>query len=241
MRRRRRPSASSKAYQLAAPAPAVRISSRAPSSASAQTHRKTEETTCRLATGGRYRGSTSNAIRPTSKRPAATGKETHGAEGGAVPAFCRRSGFCGSGARARSRCAAAFFTSVLACAALCAMCLPLFQPRTRPQRYPSRSRPWPPPAPRRMIPPPRLKTSRSCSPSRRPRRPARRRETQQPQLTDEQIYNTIVYSVFNNAENYHTRSRVAFSTTRRTTIPAPPAKGRKTAVVSPCGRRSTSR
>ena len=25
----------------------------------------------------------------------------------------------------------------------------------------------------------------------------------QPQLTDEQIYNTIVYSVFNNAENYH--------------------------------------
>ena len=27
---------------------------------------------------------------------------------------------------------------------------------------------------------------------------------QQPQLTDEQIYNTIVYSVFNNAENYHT-------------------------------------
>ena len=85
--------------------------------------------------GGRYRGSTSNAYSPNLKRPAATGKKRTALK----VALCLLLPPVGLLWIWRTRSFALrgrIFTSVLACAALCAMCLPLFQPENAPTALP---------------------------------------------------------------------------------------------------------
>ena len=153
--------------------------------------------------GGRYRGSTSNAYSPNLKRPAATGKKRTALK----VALCLLLPPVGLLWIWRTRSFALrgrIFTSVLACAALCAMCLPLFQPENAPTALPQ------PVAPVAATRAPEDDTTTALEnieellAQQEAEASGQTQETQQPQLTDEQIYNTIVYSVFNNAENYHT-------------------------------------
>ena len=153
--------------------------------------------------GGRYRGSTSNAYSPNLKRPAATGKKRTALK----VALCLLLPPVGLLWIWRTRSFALrgrILTSVLACAALCAMCLPLFQPENAPTALPQ------PVAPVAATRAPEDDTTTALEnieellAQQEAEASGQTQETQQPQLTDEQIYNTIVYSVFNNAENYHT-------------------------------------
>ena len=150
--------------------------------------------------GGRYRGSTSNAYSPNLKRPAATGKKRTALK----VALCLLLPPVGLVWIWRTRSFALrgrILTSVLACAALCAMCLPLFQPENAPTALPQ------PVAPVAATRAPEEVTSTALGNIEELLAQQEAGVTEaapaQPQLTDEQIYNTIVYSVFNNAENYH--------------------------------------
>ena len=153
--------------------------------------------------GGRYRGSTSNAYSPNLKRPAATGKK-HTALKVALCLLLPPVGLLWIWRTRSFALRGRIFTSVLACAALCAMCLPLFQPENAPTALPQ------PVAPVAATRAPEDDTTTALEnieellAQQEAEASDQTQETQQPQLTDEQIYNTIVYSVFNNAENYHT-------------------------------------
>ena len=150
--------------------------------------------------GGRYRGSTSNAYSPNLKRPAATGKKRTALK----VALCLLLPPVGLLWIWRTRSFALrgrILTSALACASLCLMCLPLFQPAGAPTVLPQ------PVAPVAATRAPKEDTATALGNIEELLAQQEAGDTQtapaQPQLTDEQIYNTIVYSVFNNAENYH--------------------------------------
>ena len=84
---------------------------------------------------GRYGGSTSNAYSPNLKRPGGEGKRRTALK----IALCLLLPPIGLLWIWRTRSFALrgrIFTSVLACAALCAMCLPLFQPENAPTALP---------------------------------------------------------------------------------------------------------
>ena len=153
--------------------------------------------------GGRYGGSPSSAYSPNLKRPGRASRKRTALK----IALCLLLPPVGllwiwrTGSFAlRGR----ILTSVLACASLCLMCLPLFQPGNAPTTLPQ------PVAPVAATRAPEDDTTTALEnieellAQQEAEASGQTQETQQPQLTDEQIYNTIVYSVFNNAENYHT-------------------------------------
>ena len=150
--------------------------------------------------GGRYGGSTSNAYSPNLKRPGGQSKKRTALK----VALCLLLPPVGLLWIWRTRSFALrgrILTSALACASLCLMCLPLFQPAGAPTVH-TRSR-----VPVAATRAPEEDTATALGNIEELLAQQEAGDTQtapaQPQLTDEQIYNTIVYSVFNNAENYH--------------------------------------
>lgn len=150
--------------------------------------------------GGRYGGSPSSAYSPNLKRPGRASRKRTALK----IALCLLLPPLGllwiwrTGSFAlRGR----ILTSVLACASLCLMCLPLFQPGNAPTTLPQ------PVAPVAVTRAPEEDTTTALGNIEELLAQQEAGVTEaapaQPQLTDEQIYNTIVYSVFNNAENYH--------------------------------------
>ena len=86
--------------------------------------------------GGRYGGSTSNAYSPNLRRPGG-GSQKRTALKVALCLLLPPVGlFVDLAHRVRLRCAAACLTSALACASLCLMCLPLFEPASAPTVLP---------------------------------------------------------------------------------------------------------
>ena len=150
--------------------------------------------------GGRYGGSTSNAYLPNLRRPGGQSKKRTALK----VALCLLLPPVGLLWIWRTRSFALrgrILTSALACASLCLMCLPLFQPAGAPTVLPQ------PVAPVAATRAPEEDTATALGNIEELLAQQEAGDTQtapaQPQLTDEQIYNTIVYSVFNNAENYH--------------------------------------
>ena len=150
--------------------------------------------------GGRYGGSTSNAYSPNLRRPGGQSKKRTALK----VALCLLLPPVGLLWIWRTRSFALrgrILTSALACASLCLMCLPLFQPASAPTVLPQ------PVAPVAATRAPEEDTATALGNIEELLAQQEAGDTQtapaQPQLTDEQIYNTIVYSVFNNAENYH--------------------------------------
>ena len=157
--------------------------------------------------GGRYRGSTSNAYSPNLKRPAATGKKRTALK----VALCLLLPPVGLLWIWRTRSFALrgrVLVSALSCAALLLFCLPLFKPSSVPTVLPQ------PAAPVAATRAPQEDTVTALSNIEELLMQQEAAEAAalgdgetapaQPQLTDEQIYNTTVYSVFTNAVNYHT-------------------------------------
>ena len=149
---------------------------------------------------GRYGGSTSNAYSPNLRRPGGQSKKRTALK----VALCLLLPPVGLLWIWRTRSFALrgrILTSALACASLCLMCLPLFQPAGAPTVLPQ------PVAPVAATRAPEEDTATALGNIEELLAQQEAGDTQtapaQPQLTDEQIYNTIVYSVFNNAENYH--------------------------------------
>ena len=151
--------------------------------------------------GGRYGGSTSNAYSPNLRRPGG-GSQKRTALKVALCLLLPPVGLLWIWRTRSFALRGRLLTSALACASLCLMCLPLFEPASAPTVLPQ------PVAPVAATHAPLEDTTTALSNidellaagengSSGDMAPA------QPQLTDEQIYNTMVYSVFNNAVNYH--------------------------------------
>ena len=156
---------------------------------------------------GRYGGSTSNAYSPNLKRPGGEGKRRTALK----IALCLLLPPIGLLWIWRTRSFALrgrVLVSALSCAALLLFCLPLFKPSSVPTVLPQ------PAAPVAATRAPQEDTVTALSNIEELLMQQEAAEAAalgdgetapaQPQLTDEQIYNTTVYSVFTNAVNYHT-------------------------------------